>query len=211
MGEGAGTAGDAGPPGHAAPRLRDARPSGRWCARPPEPRGVGARARGVRPPGPLGARRGGHTGRQGRAGHQGRAGEGARGKKEREGRRREREREKERGGELTSGSKSSDHRLQNLGHNGEERELCAGELNEGKRGKGRGRMHAEGQGVQAKAGPSWAGPGWAAPRDKTHDTHNHRSESNHETKSETRLSKTRGYTCIRQRNMPRHVATLMST
>jgi hypothetical protein len=29
------------------------------------------------------------------------------------------ERERERGGELTSGSKSGDHRLQNLGHHGE--------------------------------------------------------------------------------------------
>jgi hypothetical protein len=38
---------------------------------------------------------------------------------------------------LTSGSKSGDHRLQNLGHHreerdGRERELCAEELNEGK-------------------------------------------------------------------------------
>jgi general stress protein YciG len=31
-------------------------------------------------------------------------------------------RERERGGELTSGSKSGDHRLQNLGHHGGERE-----------------------------------------------------------------------------------------
>jgi hypothetical protein len=30
-----------------------------------------------------------------------------------------RERERERGGELTSGSKSGDHNLQNLGHHGE--------------------------------------------------------------------------------------------
>jgi hypothetical protein len=46
-------------------------------------------------------------------------------------------RERERGGEgeLTSGSKSSDHRLQNLGHHGGERErwerergCCAGEI-----------------------------------------------------------------------------------
>jgi hypothetical protein len=27
------------------------------------------------------------------------------------------------------------------------------------------------------AGPSRAGPGWATPRFKTHDTHNHQSES----------------------------------
>jgi hypothetical protein len=120
-----------GPPG------RGARPPGRWCARQP-----GAR------------------------GHQGRAGEGARGKKEGEGEWK-REREKERGGELTSGSKFGDHRLQNLGHNGEEREmggekeLCAGELNEGKRGKGRGRALGAGQGArgaQAKARPRNAQP-----------------------------------------------------
>jgi hypothetical protein len=37
-----------------------------------------------------------------------------------------RERERERGGELTSGSKSGDHRLQNLGHHGE-RERGGGE------------------------------------------------------------------------------------
>jgi hypothetical protein len=48
-------------------------------------------------------------------------------------------RERERGGgELTSGSKSDDHRLQNLGHHreremGERGGCCAGELNEGKR------------------------------------------------------------------------------
>jgi hypothetical protein len=34
-----------------------------------------------------------------------------------------RERETERGGELTSGSKSGDHCLQNLGHHGGEREV----------------------------------------------------------------------------------------
>ena len=50
------------------------------------------------------------------------------------------QRERERGGELTSGSKSGDHRLQNLGHHGgeRERELCAGELNEGKEIRGGG-------------------------------------------------------------------------
>jgi hypothetical protein len=41
-----------------------------------------------------------------------------------------RERERERGGELTSGSKSGDHRLQNLGHHHGERErgCYAGEI-----------------------------------------------------------------------------------
>jgi hypothetical protein len=57
------------------------------------------------------------------------------GEKEGEGEgKRERERERERGGELTLGSKSGDHRLQNLGHHrereggGGERGCCAGEI-----------------------------------------------------------------------------------
>jgi hypothetical protein len=53
-------------------------------------------------------------GRKGRAGEKKGEGEGTR--------ERERERERERGGELTSGSKSGDHRLQNLGHHHGERE-----------------------------------------------------------------------------------------
>jgi hypothetical protein len=80
-----------------------------------------ARARGARPPGP---RR-----HQVARGRQGRAGEGARGKKEGEG---EGKRERERGGQLTSGSKSGDHRLQNLGHNGGEREVEERKLLRGK-------------------------------------------------------------------------------
>jgi hypothetical protein len=55
--------------------------------------------------------------------------EGARGKKEGEG---EGKRERERGGQLTSGSKSGDHRLQNLGHNGGEREVEERKLLRGK-------------------------------------------------------------------------------
>jgi hypothetical protein len=70
------------------------------------------------------------------------------------------------GGELTSGSKSVDHLLQNLGHNGEERdgrerELCARELNEGKRGKGRGACAWGGAGRQRRAGQSRAELDWA--------------------------------------------------
>jgi hypothetical protein len=61
----------------------------------------------------LRPRRGAHAGEIG----------GARGEEKGEGEgKRERERERERGGELTSGSKSGDHRLQNLGHHGGERE-----------------------------------------------------------------------------------------
>jgi hypothetical protein len=41
-------------------------------------------------------------------------------RREEKGRERERQRE-EKGGELTSGSNSGDHRLQNLGHHGRER------------------------------------------------------------------------------------------
>jgi hypothetical protein len=50
------------------------------------------------------------------------AGEGSRAGEEK-GRGKERERERERGGKLTSGSKSGDHRLQNLRHHGGEREV----------------------------------------------------------------------------------------
>jgi hypothetical protein len=46
-----------------------------------------------------------------------------------------------------------------------ERELCVGELNEGKRGKGRGTLTwGEGQGCQGRAGR--AGPGWVVSRVK---------------------------------------------
>jgi hypothetical protein len=114
----------------------------------------------------------------GRAGARGRRGAGAGvavraarvGEKEGEG---EGKREMERERELTSGSKSGDHRLQNLGHHGEEREVgeggscCAGELNEGKRpGEG-----AHGRGTGAP-GSGWVGLGHVA-GPKTHDTHNH--------------------------------------
>jgi hypothetical protein len=79
-----------------------------------------------------------------------------------------RERERERAGDLTSGSKSGDHHLQNLGHHGErerwERKggCCAGELNEGKRDKGRGARMGEGQGARvARAELGQARSGWA--------------------------------------------------
>jgi hypothetical protein len=49
-----------------------------------------------------------------------RGGRGRAGEKKGEG---EGKRERERGGELTSGSKSGDHRLQNLGHHHGEREM----------------------------------------------------------------------------------------
>jgi hypothetical protein len=78
----------------------------------------GPRGRG-RVRAPPGGARGGHAGApQGRAQRL----PGARAGRPRGGRRRGgggEERERERGGELTSGSKSGDHRLQNPGHHGE--------------------------------------------------------------------------------------------
>jgi hypothetical protein len=81
--------------------------------------------------------------------------------------------ERERGrGELTLGSKSGDHRLQNLGHHRERERwriggCCTGKSNERKGEKGGGRM-GEGQGVGGawaiagrlgRAGPGWVGLG----------------------------------------------------
>jgi hypothetical protein len=75
--------------------------AGPAAGEPPGKRGTGPRGRAT---GQQGARR-----EEERGGGEG--GEGERG------------RGREREGELTSGSKSGDHRLQNLGHNGEEREM----------------------------------------------------------------------------------------
>jgi hypothetical protein len=93
---------------------------------------------------------------------QGKRREGAHRGREEEG---EGERE-EKGGELTSGSNSGDHRLQNLGHHGErevgEREggCCAGNPNE--RGRGGGGAWGVGRGARgARAEPDRARMGWA--------------------------------------------------
>jgi hypothetical protein len=81
-------------------------------------------------------------------------------------------RERERGGELTSGSKSGDHRLQNLGHHRGEREVgerggcCAGELNEGKR-PGEGARMGRARALGAR-GSSWAGLGRTAGQNRRH-------------------------------------------
>jgi hypothetical protein len=86
-----------------------------------EPLGGGARPSGREAPGPPGHEGGGvmvsrgHGGRRTRA--QGKR-EGAQG-----GRREGRVEGRGRGEELTLGSKSGDHRLQNVGHNREEREM----------------------------------------------------------------------------------------
>jgi hypothetical protein len=89
----------------------------------------------------------------------------------------------EKGWELTSGSNSGDHRLQNLGHHGE-REVeegeggsCAGNPNE--RGRGGGGPGGGGQGRQGRAGR-------ATSRIETHDTHDPQKGSNRESKSETK-------------------------
>jgi hypothetical protein len=111
---------------------RGAAGSGAWDTGTPGSGAAGLGARDTRTPGrraSRGARRGEKGGEQGR--RKGRGGE-------------ERGRGRGRGrGELTSGSKSGDHRLQNLGHHGERERwrrggCCAGKLNEGKRDKGRG-------------------------------------------------------------------------
>jgi hypothetical protein len=80
----------------------------------------GAGGRGEPPEG-----RGGRAGAP-RGGCHGHAQRGRAGEEEGEG---EGKRERERGGELTSGSNSDDHRLQNLGYHGErEGGCCVGEL-----------------------------------------------------------------------------------
>jgi hypothetical protein len=139
-------------------------------------------------------------GQQGARREEERGGEGERG----------RGREKER--ELTSGSKSGDHRLQNLGHNGEERdgrerELCAGELNEGKRDKGRGGT-CMGRGKAPGAhGPR---PSRAAGQKPTTCTTTDRSpianQNPKRDEANTRLNMTSD-----KRNMLQHDATPMST
>jgi hypothetical protein len=101
---GRGRAGGRGAPGRRTrgrgARGRGARASRRWAR-------VSRRARGR---GEGGRRRAAAAGLQGVRREEERGG----------GREREREREGEgRGGELTSGSKSGDHRLRNLGHHGE--------------------------------------------------------------------------------------------
>jgi hypothetical protein len=66
-----------------------------------------------------------------------------------------REWERERGGELTSGSKSGDHRLQNLGHHhgerergGREREVAAREKSNERKRSREGGAHGEGTGAR---------------------------------------------------------------
>jgi hypothetical protein len=114
--------------------------------------------------------------------------------------------ERERGrGELTLGSKSGDHRLQNLGHHRERERwriggCCTGKSNERKGEKGGGGAHGGGAGRRGRvgqsgpAGPGWAGLGrarsWAGT--EAHSTRDHRLESKswNEIEQNTRLSTT---------------------
>jgi hypothetical protein len=190
----------------AAPRGRAVREQGRAGAPPLEQGGGGS------PPRAGDGR--GHRRGQGRAGAPRRAGRGAgpptasregrgarvqgkkRGRAQGE-KTREREREREgRGGDLTSGSNSGDHRLQNLGHHGEreveegEGGCCAGNPNErGRRGGGAwgvwGARGAQGRAGPGRAGLCWVGLGRATSWIETYDMHDPQMGSNRESKSET--------------------------
>jgi hypothetical protein len=72
------------------------------------------------------------------------------------------------------------------------------------------RMGRAGGARGTRAGPGRTGPGWATPRVKTHDTHDHQSESDREPKSETGRDEHATNHDIRQRNMLQHDATPMT-
>jgi hypothetical protein len=61
-----------------------------------------------------------------------------------------------------------------------------------------------------RAGPGRAGPGWVTSWIKTHDTHNHQSESDREPKTKMAQDEHASNHDIRQRNMLRHDATPMT-
>jgi hypothetical protein len=72
-------------------------------------------------------------------------------------------------------------------------------------------VHGEGRGRQGRAGRAGpAGLGWVTPRVKTHDTHNHQSESDRELKSATGRDEHATNHDIRQRYMLQHDATPMT-
>jgi hypothetical protein len=123
-----------------------------------------------------------------------------------------REREEGRGGELTSGSNSGDHRLQNLGHHGREREMGEREVaarekpNEANGSRGRG--HAWGgqgrQGHAGRTGLGWAGLGHIMDGNPRHARPLNGLQSRTESRNGTRRTRD-----IRQRNALRHDATPM--
>jgi hypothetical protein len=131
-----------------------------------------------------------------------------------------RERERERGGELTSGSKSSDHHLQNLGHH-EERERGGGEEVVARENQMKERERREGvrAWVRGKAsgarGPERAGLGrtrlgrTACQNPATRTTTDRNPIVNRNPKRDE--TNTRLNTTSDKRNMLRHDATLMTT
>jgi hypothetical protein len=93
-----------------------------------------------------------------------------------------RERERERGGELTSRSKSGDHRLRNLGHHHGERERWERERERLLRGRNQMKEIDQGEAGHAygeQGAPGARGPGWAGPHrgPKPRGKHNHISEN----------------------------------
>jgi hypothetical protein len=123
------------------------------------------------------------------------------------------------GGELTSGFKSGDHRLQNLGHHGERERwrtggCCVGKSNERKGEKGGGARETRALGAR-RAGPDRAGSDRAGlgrgPGQKptTHATTDRTPIANRNPKrgeTNTRLNTTSD-----KRNMLQHDATPMTT
>jgi hypothetical protein len=108
-----------------------------------------------------------------------------------------RERARERGGELTSGSKSGDHRLQNLGHHGERErgggeEVATRENQMREREIREGGAHGGGAGHRGRAGQSGpAGPGWVGLGRVAGQKPTTRTTIDQNPNRETRLSKTR--------------------
>jgi hypothetical protein len=78
------------------------------------------------------------------------------------------------------------------------------------RDQGEGARAWGGQGAPGARGPDRARLGWATPWIKTHDTHDHQSESDREPKSETEQDEHATNHDIRQRNMLQHDATPMT-
>jgi hypothetical protein len=154
----------------------------------------GARSRGE-PPLRGGAGAGSRRG-QGRA----RRGEGEGARREEKGKEREKERGEGRGGELTSGSNSGDHRLQNLGHHGRERERDGREREVAAREKSN---EANGSGGGGRVGR--AGPGHIVDRNPRHARPLNGNQSRTEIQNGTRRTRD-----IRQRNALWHDATPMT-
>jgi hypothetical protein len=206
-------------PGEGAATAPGVRGRGRRRARGPEGGGTAAQGSGEGPraarwgPGEgrrraLGAGGGGRAARGGGGGGEGGGGVARRGG-EGEGKR-ERETERERGGELTSGPKSGDHRLQNLGHH-EERERGGGEEVAARENQMRERERREGtRRGDMGTGPDWAGLG-RGPGQKptTHATTDRTPIANQNPKRDE--MNTRLNTTSYKKKMLQHDATPMTT